>query len=75
MKYRGSDKVLETNIKKIGTTGGSPSNWDHFNEIQAFFAPFKSYRSDSLVVDNINTSPPSSPIPATSSPSPPITAA
>ncbi|TMW41787.1 hypothetical protein DOY81_013133 [Sarcophaga bullata] len=60
MKYRGSDKVLETNIKTfIHQLKQTPFHHCHHHP-----SPLISIAS-----------PPSSPIPATSSPSPPITAA
>ncbi|XP_036320747.1 proline-rich protein 12-like [Rhagoletis pomonella] len=59
--------------QKVGPTGGSPSNWNLFQEIQSLLAPYKSYHTEGLLVDSVNNinsqslcSIPGSPLPSPS---------
>ncbi|XP_073838387.1 uncharacterized protein isoform X2 [Musca autumnalis] len=40
--------------QKIGTTGGSPSDWDLFKDVEMLLAPCKSINTEFLVLDSIN---------------------
>ncbi|XP_058986633.1 uncharacterized protein LOC131806512 [Musca domestica] len=57
----------------VGTTGGSPSDWELYKEMEMLLAPCKTYNTEFLVLDSVNdidailtcevsNSPPSSPI-------------
>ncbi|XP_017465831.1 PREDICTED: uncharacterized protein LOC108358843 isoform X2 [Rhagoletis zephyria] len=40
--------------QKVGPTGGSPSTWNLFQEMQSLLAPYKSYHTEGLLVDSVN---------------------
>ncbi|XP_037808854.1 uncharacterized protein LOC119601785 [Lucilia sericata] len=40
--------------QKIGTAGGSLSDWDLYKEVESLLAPSKTYNSEGLVVDSVN---------------------
>ncbi|XP_058981188.1 uncharacterized protein LOC131803689 [Musca domestica] len=67
----------------VGTTGGSPSDWELYKEMEMLLAPCKTYNTEFLVLDSVNdidailtcemsNSPPSSPIIPSSSSQLPI---
>ncbi|XP_073822056.1 uncharacterized protein [Musca autumnalis] len=41
--------------QKIGTTGGLPSDWDLFKDVEMLLAPCKSINTEFLVLDSINS--------------------
>jgi len=38
--------------KKIGPTGGTPSEWPHFRKIQSFLGSFKCHNNESLMEES-----------------------
>lgn len=38
----------------IGISGGSPSDWDLYKDMETLLAPYKSYNPEGLVVDSVN---------------------
>lgn len=40
---------------KIGSTGGSPSEWDLYKDMENLLSSYKSYHPEGLVADCINS--------------------